>query len=136
MRAQVRTAPGHSPQRVEQLRGRGLLDYVAAGACADGTDNRVLVVVHRKHDDPRGRTVAQQLDDTVDAIQSRKTDVHQNNIRAEVGADLDRLGAGFYVADDGKFAATIEQGSNPLAHDLVILNDQYAVGHGPSPLRA
>ena len=79
--------------------------------------------------------MAQQLDGAIDAVQSRKTDVHQNNIRAELGADLDRLGTGFYIADDGKFTDAIQQGFNTIAHDLVILNDQYAVGHGPSPLK-
>src|SRR5690242_21610660 len=47
----------------------------------------------------------------------------------DLGADSNRFDSGLHVADDGKFPAALQQRFDAVAHDLVVLDNQYAIGH-------
>ena len=78
--AEIRAAFGDSAQGIKQIAIGGAFEDEGSGAAANGTDNGVLVVVHRQHDDFHVGTVAQNFSGRFHTVEAWQADVHQNDM--------------------------------------------------------
>ena len=101
-RAEDRVARRHRADRPDQLRALGALEQVAAGAGAHRREHRLVVVVHRQHED---RDVRRRVDDPargLDAVEPGHVDVHQHDVRVPGRDRGDRLLARRGLARPGR----------------------------------
>jgi len=115
LRAQVGPAASHRAQGVEQFGGRRLFENESARAAADGADDGVLVVVHRKDDDFHGGAVAQQLGGaSMPFMPGRPISI--NAMCGWVFCTGSRRRAAFGLAHHAELGAALENALDAVAH--------------------
>jgi hypothetical protein len=114
--------------RLEQARGRGLLEQVAGGAVADRLEDLVLPVEDREHQDHRGRMQLEDPRHALGAEHPGQVDVEQHDVGtvAQPGERLlDRAEAP--RAPHVRLAG--DQLAEALADRRVILHDRHLDRH-------
>lgn len=98
----------------------------------DPLEHQVVGVVGRQDDDARGGQFGAQLARGGDAAQARHFQVHQDNVGRELARRRRRLGAIGGLAHHLDPLGVAEDGSQPLANDLLVIYEQDA-NHSLSP---
>jgi hypothetical protein len=132
-RAEERLAPAHRTDRVAKLGRRGVLEQVAVRARPQALEHVFGVVVHAQDEHVGIRRTPPQLGRDPEAGVARHGNVEHRHVRAETRRQLQRLGAGGGLGDDGEPGPALQHVSDPAPHDRVIVRDQHAdrlVGHG------
>ncbi len=68
---------------------------------------------------------AQQLGSGFDTVETRETDIHENDIGTLAGADLDSFRSVFSFGHDVKLFVVAKDGFDAVTHDLVIIDQKY-----------
>ena len=112
--------------------GGGRLEQVAGGAGAHGGQELLVVAEARQHDHARLRPRLADLLHRPDAVEPRHLEVHQHDVRREPRRLGDRLDAVARLADDLDPLLQAEERAEPLADDLVVVDDEHADRAQPS----
>ena len=120
------------PHRVVDLLGPRALEQVAGGAGPDGRQDRVVVLVHGQHDDLDVRVPPGDEAGGLDPVEVGHLDVHDDDVRLGLGDQVQRLAAVARRADHLDAVQRAEQGDQPVAHDLVVVDDQDLDAHDSS----
>jgi hypothetical protein len=133
--AQVEVAALDRADRLQQLGGGGLLEEVAPRARLQGPQDVGLIGIHREDDDLRLRKEPAELARRLDPVQERHRDVHDDDVGEGAPRLLDRLVPVLGGADDGDVVLLLQQRQQSLAHDRVIVGEEYpgALAHGVPP---
>jgi len=138
-RSEDRLAGADDPDRVHQLRGRGVLEYEAARPGQQRAGDVLVEVEHREDEDlrPAGREVPDQLAGRGDAVEQRHPDVHHHHVRHQQPGPVDRFGAVGRLADhfDGGLGAQRRRQAGPDEGLVVADQDpQHQPGSGTGRL--
>ena len=104
----------------------GVLEQEAAGAGAQGSQDVVVDLEHGEDEDARGRERRVGADPSggLDAGQARHLDVHEDDVRAQLGGQGDRTGTVLGQADDAHAGLGLEQGRQGGAQEGLVLGDE------------
>ncbi len=102
---------------------RRLLENVTPRSGNNGGQDVRLVGRTREEDDRHGREIVAQQPAGFDPGCVRQADIHQDEIRDELPRLGDSLRARAGLGDHLELPVAIEEGDEPLAHDLVVIDD-------------
>ena len=125
-RRQQRVAPGHHPDRLEQVGGLGVLDQEAAGP---GADRLVDVLVGLEggqddHLDPGQVVVGGDAPGGFQAVHPGHPDVHQHHVGALAAGQVDRLRAVGGLAHHLEVVGRVDQHVEPGADQRLVVGEQ------------
>ena len=140
-RIEQRLAAPDRLQRAHELGGPRLLENVAARSGNDGGEYVGFVGRTCQEDDLSGRELVPHQSAGLDPRCVRQADIHQDEIREEPPRLRDSLRARAGLGDHLELAVAIEEGDEPPAHDLVVIDDEKAegsvgIGHREISMRA
>jgi hypothetical protein len=125
-----RVACRYDTHCLEERLGRHVLEEKAARAAAERVVDVLVEVEGREHDHPRrALPVGGHLPGRLDAVHDRHAHVHEDDMRALLAAELHRLlpvGGGSH---DAEVVLRAEQGPEPRADDLLVVDDGDTDGH-------
>ena len=124
MRAKIRAAARHHVQRFQQIAIGDFFQNEAASAGAHRAHDRILIVIHGKDHDFAFGMIAQDFGSGLDAVQSRQTNIHEDQLRPVQLHELQCVGAGFGFPDHAKFGIALQNGFDAIPHDLVVIHQQ------------
>ena len=85
----------------------------------------VVLVVGGEQDDDRRRRDPADLAGSLDAVDARQVDVHQHQVRPELGRRCDRLLARRDGADDGEALGLLHDGRHRTPERVLVVDDQH-----------
>ena len=91
----------------------GVLDQIAHGARSQALGNLLFVTVHRQHDHLARGQLGCESPRRVDPVQARHRDVHEHDVGAARGGDLERLAPVNRLEVARAIECALEQGANP-----------------------
>jgi hypothetical protein len=101
--------------------GGGLLQNDAAGAEAHGANYIAIIFSGGQNDDARRQGIKINFFEDGEAVFIRHAQIEQQNIRFELGEELDALGAILRFADYGNVFVGIEKFAQAIAKDRVVI---------------
>src|SRR5713101_9191667 len=111
----------HAMNAFHQEIGGGLLQHHAARAETHGANNVAIVFCRRQNDDARGKRIEIDFLEHGQAILIRHAQVEEENVRLELGEELDALRAVLGFPDDGYIFVGIEKFPQAIAKDRVVI---------------
>jgi hypothetical protein len=101
--------------------GGGLLQHHAARAETHGADNVAIVFRRGQNDDARGQRIEIDFLENGQAILIRHAQVEEENVRLELGEELDALRAVLGFPDDSDIFVGVEKLPQAIAEDRVVI---------------
>jgi hypothetical protein len=111
----------HAMNAFHEEIGGGLLQHHAACAETHGANNVAIVFRSGQNDDARGQRIEIDFLENGQAIFIRHAQVEEENVRLELGEELDALRAVLGFAYDGDIFVGIEKLPQAIAKDRVVI---------------
>src|ERR1700720_3112750 len=91
----------------------------------------LVLMVGGEHDDLRSRTDLLDLSRSLDPVQARHHEIHQDHVGGLIGTQTNSLIARSGFADDEDILLSFQQRADALSHNGMVVNyhNCYAVGH-------
>jgi len=120
-----------SPNGLDEMFGVASLQHVAPGARSNRFDHELAVVVGGEHDDPDERPALLDLAGRLQSVHLRHADVEQHDVGFDPAGleELDHLVAVRRLAQDLDVAGHLQIAAQALAHQGVIVSDDYFDPH-------
>ena len=115
---------GDPPHRVDDLGVVGFLRHEPVGARPRRFDEGGAVGQARAHQDPGVGREPADLRADLEPIPVGQSDVQHHDVRLQLASQGERLVRGARVSDDVRTLLGVEQGAEPVANELVIVDDQ------------
>jgi hypothetical protein len=112
----------HGADRSDQLGGWGILEHEAARPGLERPIDVFVIVEGREHEDP-ARARGENPPSSLEAIEHRHLDIHQNDVGTEPSNRRDCLHAVGRLADDGQIRLIVQDGLESSPYESLVVDD-------------